>query len=158
VLWRGLAVGLPVDGLQPHYLHQSPDPFAVNLKPQDRLLVWPLYIWYSVDWIKQPLRQPWGIGPKLPWAIAGKLSLSMVRVYGAFMGANYLGYIWWRLMLKGLAQGDREQGRRIDGSPGLLAQLELEGHLITGDARYAQRGLSGQVVDPRQVGVVSTSG
>jgi hypothetical protein len=43
-------------------------------------------------------------------------------------------------------------------APGLLAQLELEGHLITGDARYAQRGLSGQVVDPRQVGVVSTSG
>jgi hypothetical protein len=86
----------------------------------------------------------------------------MVRVYGAFMGRNYLGYIWWRLMLKGLAwcwlKGIESKEGELTVAPGLLAQLELEGHLITGDARYAQRGLSGQVVDPRQVGVVSTSG
>ena len=78
------------------------------------------------------------------------------------MGANYLGYIWWRLMLKGLAwcwlKGIESKEGELTVAPGLLAQLELEGHLITGDARYAQIGLSGQVVDPRQVGVVSTSG
>jgi predicted transposase YbfD/YdcC len=32
-------------------------------------------------------------------------------------------------------------------APEVLAQLELKGHLVTGDALYAQRGLSGQVVD-----------
>jgi predicted transposase YbfD/YdcC len=32
-------------------------------------------------------------------------------------------------------------------APALLAQLELKGHLVTGDALYAQRALSRQVVD-----------
>ena len=59
----------------------------------------------------------------------------MGRVWGAFMGRNCLEYIWRRLMPKG------------------LAQLKLKGHLVTGDALYAQKNLSHQVVGPRPVGV-----
>jgi predicted transposase YbfD/YdcC len=76
----------------------------------------------------------------------------MVRVYGAFMGRNYLGCIWWRLMPKGLGwcwpkRGVESKEGELTVAPALLAQLELKGHLVTGDALYAQRGLSSQVVD-----------
>ena len=76
----------------------------------------------------------------------------MARVYGAFMERNYLGYIWWRLMPKGLAwcwpkRGVENKEAELTVAPELLAQLELKGHLVTGDALYAQRGLSGQVVE-----------
>jgi predicted transposase YbfD/YdcC len=55
-------------------------------------------------------------------------------------------------MPKGLAwcwpkRGVESKEAELTVAPGLLAQLELEGHLVTGDALYAQRGLSGQVVN-----------
>ena len=47
-----------------------------------------------------------------------------------------------------LAQGGVESKEaELTVAPALLAQLELKGHLVTGDALYAQRALSRQVVD-----------
>ena len=68
------------------------------------------------------------------------------------MGRNYLGYIWWRLMPKGLAwcwpkRGVASKEAELTVAPEFLAQLELKDQWVTGDALYAQRGLRGQVVD-----------
>lgn len=51
-----------------------------------------------------------------------------------------LAWCW----LKG---GVENKEAELTVAPALLAQLQLQGHLVTGDALYAQRGLSGQVVD-----------
>jgi predicted transposase YbfD/YdcC len=55
-------------------------------------------------------------------------------------------------MLKGRAwcwhkRGVESKEAELTVAPELLSQLELKGHLVTGDALYAQRGLSAQVVD-----------
>jgi hypothetical protein len=71
------------------------------------------------------------------------------------MGKNYLGYppqVEWRLMPRGLAwcwlkRGVEKKEAELAVAPELLSQLKLQGHLVTGDALYAQKNLSRQVVE-----------
>jgi predicted transposase YbfD/YdcC len=76
----------------------------------------------------------------------------MERVCGAFMARNCLGCIWWQHMPRGRAwywpkRGVESKEAELTVAPELLAQLELKGRVVTGDALYAQRGLSQQVVE-----------
>lgn len=51
----------------------------------------------------------------------------------------------WYWRKRGVASGKR--GGELSVAPDLLAQLELKGRVVTGDALYAQRELSRQVVE-----------
>src|SRR5919106_928898 len=80
-----------------------------------------------------------------------RLSPLMGRVCVASMGRNYPGCIWWRLMPKELGwcwrkRGVAEKEAELSVAPEVLAQLNLKGRVVTGDALYAQKNLSHQVV------------
>ena len=68
------------------------------------------------------------------------------------MAKNCPGYIWWRHMGSSWAwcwpkRGVREKEGELTVAPELLAQVELAGLVVTGDALYAQQNLSRQVVE-----------
>jgi predicted transposase YbfD/YdcC len=76
----------------------------------------------------------------------------MARACGVSTGKNCQGYIWWQLMRRTWAwywhkRGVAEKEAELTVAPELLAQLELKGRVVTGDALYAQKALSCQVVE-----------
>jgi len=73
----------------------------------------------------------------------------MARASEVSTGRNYQEYICWRLMLRRLAWcwykrgvATPEKEAELTVAPYLLAQMDLKGRVVTGDALYAQKALS----------------
>ena len=79
-------------------------------------------------------------------AIDGK---SLRGIHGEELPGVHLGGGIWAAVGPGagLKRGVREKEGELTVAPGPLAQVKLAGRVVTGDALYAQRNLSRQVVE-----------